>query len=104
MAALAWCPLAHAGSKKIQPRAPYKAPYDKIDSIDTKAKTITVSHVNSTNHDVKTLRLTDTTEIQVDGVDMARGDMTKLQAGMKVDASAGTDPGVADRVVASEVK
>ena len=104
VAALTFCPPVHAGSKKSTPRPPYQAPYDKIDSVDTKAKTITVSHVNSTNHDVKTLRVTDTTEIQVNGTDMSHGDMSGLHSGMKVDASAGTDPGVADRVVASDAK
>ena len=100
-AGLAFCPLAHAGSKKIKPTPPYQAPYDKIDAVDTKAKTITVSHVNSTNHGVKTFVVNELTEIQVDGTDMTKGDMSGLRAGMHVNASSGSTEGVADRIVAT---
>ena len=100
---MAFSSLAHAGGK-AKPKEPFKPPYDKIDSVDTAAKTITVSHVNSTNHEVKVLRLTDITEVEVNGIDMPKGDITKLHAGMRVDASVGMDPAVAGRVVASELK
>lgn len=102
LACLTLAPLAHAGGKPK--REPFKPPYDKIDAVDASAKTITISHVNSKDHTNKTLTITPLTEIQVNGADAPKGDISKLHSGMRVDASMGMDATTASRVVASDSK
>ena len=57
--------------------------------------------MNSDKGDVKILRVTDLTEIQVNGVDEPEGGTSKIHAGMRVDATLGMDPDAAGRVVAT---
>ena len=96
---LTLCSPAHAGAKK---KPPYKPAVDLIKAVNQKAKTITIGYVNSKNQDVKTLRITDLTEIQVNGTDGPNGDMSRIHAGMRVDATLGTDTTTAERVVVTD--
>ena len=86
-----------AGTPKPTPK-PFKPPYNVIQSLDATAKTITVGHVNSVDTSTPLYRITPTTEIQVNG---EKATIDKLQTGMKVSITPGSDSTVAERIVAS---
>jgi hypothetical protein len=84
----------HAGP----PKAPPKPQYQAIDAVDATAKTITVSYHNSKNPNAKTLKITERTEIQVNG---AKATINELQPGMKISVGVGMDPTMAASLSAS---
>ena len=90
-------PGTSRGGPKPTPRPPFKPPYNVIQSVDATAKTLVVGHVNSMDTSTQTYKITQFTDIQVSGDKKTVAD---LQAGMKVSVTPGSDPGVADRIVA----
>jgi hypothetical protein len=97
LASLAF-PQASLAKGKGKKREPFKPPYVAISAIDTTAHTITIEHVNSKITTSKTYKITDQTDIEVNG---QKGTMNDLQVGMKVDITEGVDQGTADAVRAS---
>ena len=89
-------PVTSSAAPKPTPK-PFKPPYNVIQSVDATAKTIVVGHVNSMDTSTQTYKITQFTDIQVNGDKKTAAD---LQAGMKVSVTPGSDPGVADRIVA----
>ena len=76
---------------------PFKPPYNVIESVDAATKTITVGHVNSMDTATTQYKITPSTDIQVNG---EKGTVDQLRTGMKVSVTPGSDPAVADRIVA----
>ena len=87
-----------SGAPKPTPKPPFKPPYTVIQSVDATAKTITVGHVNSMDTATTQYKITQFTDIQVNG---EKGTVDQLQTGMKVSVTPGSDATVADRIVAS---
>ena len=86
-----------SGAPKPTPRPPFKPPYNVIQSVDASAKTITIGHVNSLDTSTSQYKINQFTDIQVNG---EKGTVDQLQTGMKVSVTPGSDPKVADRIVA----
>ena len=89
---------ASAHPLRATARPPYKAPYDMIESVNTNQRTVQIGHRNSQDHSVMTLRVTQATEIQVQGQEST---FKALKKGMRVDVTRGTDESEASRLVAN---
>ena len=88
-------PIVHAGTPTPAPKTPKKNPrtHTVIQSVD--ASSITVK----TGDQSSTYKITPQTEITFKGNPATVKD---LQAGMRVDVTAGMDPGTADRIAADD--
>ena len=86
-----------SGAPKPTPK-PFKPPYTVIQAVDATAKTITVGHVNSMDTSTHQYKITQFTDIEVNG---DKKTVTDLQVGMKVSVTPASDPTAADRIVAS---
>ncbi len=86
-----------AGGRRA-PREPFKPVYNAITSVDATAHTLSYSTVNGKGTAVsKTFKLTDKTEIEVNG---QKGTVADLKSGMQVSVDPGMDETVAERVSA----
>jgi hypothetical protein len=88
--------VAAAGTRPKKP--PYKAPYDVISAVDNRMGTVTIKHINSPNHQAKTFKVDNGTEVQVNG---NKGTLKDVKKGLKVDVTVGLDDTKADRLVLS---
>ncbi len=86
------------GRRSSKEREPFKPVYKAITSVDATAHTVSYSTVNGVGAaNSKTFKITDKTEIEVNGL---KSTLNDLKAGMQVDISPAMDETVADRISA----